>query len=125
MLCGFQDAKIKEFAEDATRFISSFAGPISQSVPHIYLSALPFAPSSSSVSENYLPQFPQILQVQRGKALEWPVMRHVLEGHCSPVTSVAFSPNGKQIVSGLDDHTIRVWDAQSGNVILGPLEGHT
>jgi WD40 repeat protein len=31
-------------------------------------------------------------------------------GHTKKVNSVTFSPNGKYIVSGSDDKTIRVWD---------------
>ena len=31
--------------------------------------------------------------------------------HSSDVTSVAFSPDGKTIVSGSRDKTIKVWDA--------------
>ena len=31
--------------------------------------------------------------------------------HSSLVTSVAFSPDGKAIVSGSPDQTIKVWDA--------------
>ena len=31
--------------------------------------------------------------------------------HSAPVTSVAFSPDGKTIVSGSYDQTIKVWDA--------------
>ena len=31
--------------------------------------------------------------------------------HSDCVSSVAFSPDGKTIVSGADDHTIKVWDA--------------
>jgi WD40 repeat protein len=37
-----------------------------------------------------------------------------LAGHTDEVTSVAFSRNGKQIVSGSDDATARVWDVNTG-----------
>ena len=48
-----------------------------------------------------------------------------LEGHTDWVTSVAFSPDGKDIVSGSWDKTIRMWDAQTGNLVSDPFEGHT
>ena len=35
------------------------------------------------------------------------------DGHAAPVTAIAFSADGKQIVSGSDDHTVRIWDAAS------------
>ena len=36
-----------------------------------------------------------------------------LEGHSSVVTSVSFSPDGKRIVSGSFDSTVKVWDVSS------------
>ena len=38
---------------------------------------------------------------------------------------VAFSPDGKRIVSGSGDKTVRVWDATTGQPIGQPLTGHT
>jgi WD40 repeat protein len=40
------------------------------------------------------------------------------------VYSVAFSPNGKQIVSGSEDNTVRLWDAATG-ALLQTLAGHS
>ena len=39
--------------------------------------------------------------------------------------SVAFSPDGKRIVSGDLDETVRLWDAATGNPIGQPIAGHT
>jgi len=37
-----------------------------------------------------------------------------LKGHAGWVNSVAFSPDGKHLVSGSADGTIKVWDADRG-----------
>jgi WD40 repeat protein len=41
------------------------------------------------------------------------------------VWSVAFSPDGKRVVSGSSDCTVRIWDAGTGKLVAGPFEGHT
>ena len=48
-----------------------------------------------------------------------------LSGHTGTVCFVAFSPDGKRIVSASGDNTIRIWNAGTGEMVLGPLEGHT
>ena len=47
------------------------------------------------------------------------------EGHTEYVHSVAFSPDGKRVVSGSDDRAIRIWDVQTGRVVAGPFKGRT
>ena len=37
-----------------------------------------------------------------------------LEGHSKQVRSDAFSPDGRRIVCGSEDNSVRVWDARLG-----------
>ena len=46
-----------------------------------------------------------------------------LRGHAGGVTSVAFSPDGRRIVSGSDDKTLKVWDVSTGQETF-TLKGH-
>ncbi|CUA75333.1 Serine/threonine-protein kinase TOR [Rhizoctonia solani] len=48
-----------------------------------------------------------------------------LEGHTQSITSLAFLPDGKHLVSGSYDCTICVWDVSSGQVVFGPFHEHT
>src|SRR5207248_150149 len=41
-----------------------------------------------------------------------------LKGHTGPVWGVCFSPDGKRLASASDDHTVKVWDAGTGQEVL-------
>ncbi|KAF7366491.1 WD-REPEATS-REGION domain-containing protein [Mycena sanguinolenta] len=114
-----------EFMHDGKRFITFFRDPIVQSAPHIYLSALALAPEQSQIVKHFHPQFPHLLSAGIGQMDVWPATTLVLERHTGPVISVAFSPNGKWIVSGTEDGTVCVWDAENGEMVTGPINGHT
>jgi WD40 repeat protein len=47
-----------------------------------------------------------------------------LAGHSQAVTSVAFSPNGKQLATASWDKSIKLWDVAEGREVLS-LKGHT
>ena len=40
-----------------------------------------------------------------------------LRGHSNYVTSVAYSPDGKHIVSGSFDKTVKIWDSTTGKEV--------
>jgi WD40 repeat protein len=44
-------------------------------------------------------------------------------GHTAFVTGLSFSPDGKQVLSGSADKTLRLWDVQTGNTIRN-FKGH-
>jgi small GTP-binding protein len=50
--------------------------------------------------------------------------RVISMGHTGPIQSVAWSPDGKQVLSGSDDKTLRQWEISSGRC-LRVFEGHT
>ncbi|NOK63454.1 MAG: hypothetical protein GFH25_541276n7 [Chloroflexi bacterium AL-N10] len=52
------------------------------------------------------------------------LLRASLEGHTAPIRATAWSPNGRWVLTGSDDTTVRVWDPTSGEQV-GTFEGHT
>ena len=109
------DHSISNMAQDGKRFIGYFGDGIVQSAPQIYLSALAFSPCWSWIFKQFQEKFSNTLTVEIGQLTEWPATFAVLEGHTSYVTSVAYSPDGKHIVSGSLDKTVRVWDSNTGH----------
>ena len=47
-----------------------------------------------------------------------------LRGHKNYVYCVTYSPDGQKIVSGSQDGTVHVWNADNGTPIGKPLTGH-
>lgn len=57
------------------------------------------------------------------QAVQFSKQRLVLRGHTRGVYGTAFSPDGTRISTAGKDGTIKIWDAQTGNLIR-TLEGH-
>ena len=65
-----------------------------------------------------------LLRSRLDPRVKTPSRSHVQTGHTDFVSAVAVSPDGRFIVSGSQDRTVKVWDAQSG-ALLRSLKGHT
>lgn len=66
---------------------------------------------------------PPDLKKRVDRIAEAPQKYRALEGHSGAVRSVDFSANGKLLVSGAQDNTVRVWDVATGTLIKA-LRGH-
>jgi WD40 repeat protein len=102
-----------------------FRSPISISTPHTYISTGPFLPSESPLSMIFSRHFTEGIKVQDGRLLSWPAPPLEWIGHEGCVNCTGYSPNGCYIITGSDDKTIRIWDAETGSAVGKPLEGHT
>ncbi|KAF8670836.1 WD40 repeat-like protein [Rhizoctonia solani] len=109
--------------DDSRIFLSKYAaGPVSQSTPHIYISALALCNHPSSVYKRYWSRTRGLLNL-RGSVMKLPLLAtwwvHLVG------QSLAFSPDGTRFAIGFEDGTVALFYARSGGVALGPLEGHT
>ncbi|KIM28403.1 hypothetical protein M408DRAFT_140845 [Serendipita vermifera MAFF 305830] len=113
--------------EEILRFVLAFMTPISisTSAPHIYLSGLPFMPHDSTLWKNVRKRFPKVLDVCEGRMEKWQTRPSAWYGHTEVIDVVAYSPDGRQVVSGSQDWTIRIWDVETGTMVGKPLTGHT
>lgn len=110
--------------KDAQQFVKTFSIPIVESVAHIYISALPFAPSSSKLFTHLRRSFRKttVSQSEPAALSKWLTITPII--HVAPgerIHSLAFSPNGRFLASGSSYSGLKLWDAEIGDVIGGPL----
>jgi len=95
--------------------------PISQRAPHVYLSALPFAPEQSHIAKKFCPRVPNTLAITQGKPSQWPMVVFTAEHHNTPVQHVVFSLDESTFAS-ITSQTMYVCDSETGHRISGPFE---
>ncbi|KAB5589389.1 Vegetative incompatibility protein HET-E-1 [Ceratobasidium theobromae] len=111
--------------EESRRFMANFmANPISESTPHIYISALPFRHRSSSVFDKFRKQT-RGLVTARGQIIERREAAPFATWNTDQAAnSIAFSPDGTRLAFGTDEGTVTIKDAIDGRLVAGPLKGH-
>jgi WD40 repeat protein len=117
--------EVESLLRDAIQLLWGYRTPITSHALHVYHSATVTMPMCKlgSISHSQLAGT-GITQLMSYTLEGWGPGVRVFEAHTDIVRFVAFSTDGKQIVSGSDDKTVRVWDAQTG-VERAVLEGHT
>ncbi|KZO90470.1 hypothetical protein CALVIDRAFT_602933 [Calocera viscosa TUFC12733] len=111
-------------AHDCIKFIRAFGRAIVDSAPHTYLSALPSAPTRSTISRSFHSPKGRFARIASGRPTQWSVVSMIMRGHRDEATSVAFSLDNRRIISGSYDKTVRVWDAETGEAVGNPLTAH-
>jgi WD40 repeat protein len=98
---------------DCERLVSTYHMPIKDHSLHVYHSALATTACSGLLSlyAEDCKGVPALITEREQMQGGW---LKLLEGHKRDVFSVAFSPDGKTIVSGSSDGTVRVWNAATG-----------
>ncbi|KAL2673544.1 hypothetical protein Neosp_011986 [[Neocosmospora] mangrovei] len=111
------------FLKDAERFTVSYGAIIGHHPLQIYGAALAFCPPDSDVHKRFgaerYPDIPNLTSMRTG----WDQCLQTLKVHGGSVNAVAFSPNGKLLVSASSDQTVRVWDGSVGSY-KQTLKGH-
>ena len=86
---------------DGLRFVTEFFEVISESVPHIYHSALPLTPASSIIRKLYGQWMVSVVRVVTGIPSSWDSCT-ASAGAASTPRHAIWSPCGQYIAAGLD-----------------------
>ncbi|KIM95286.1 hypothetical protein OIDMADRAFT_183875 [Oidiodendron maius Zn] len=107
-----ENTEVSSFLYDANRFILGYISAINIAPLQIYSLAVVFTPENSIIRRTN--EIPTWIKAKPSMEQDWSSCRQTLEGHKSEVHSVDFSPDGRYLVSGSYDETIKLWDIATG-----------
>ncbi|KAF5372171.1 hypothetical protein D9758_004994 [Tetrapyrgos nigripes] len=111
-----QNKNVEDLADKASKLINTFSVQLNESTPHLYVSAL------AMVSQ--LDWFGDYIK-KRVHIENFHLSSHLLTINTAcRANNVAYSPDGKHVVSGSDDITVRMWDIYTARQVGEALQGH-
>ncbi|KAL1663069.1 hypothetical protein GGF50DRAFT_116422 [Schizophyllum commune] len=121
----YESKKSAPIVSDFISFAKRYREAISTSPPQVYLTGLLFAPVDSHVSRLYRFCITSPIQVSGyEREREWPPNETLVIQAGDRVQALAYSPKGIKILAGLDDGTLRLWDAETGRQVGGVMRDH-
>jgi WD40 repeat protein len=119
LVTGCSDGRVRIFDLAKGTVVRDIIAHPTQNLQSIYCVA--FSPDGKQVVSGSIDQTLKLWDASTGKMVrEFKAYKEKVfdKGHQDAVLSVAFSPDGKQIVSGSMDRTVKVWNVADGNVVL-------
>ncbi|KAJ6020943.1 hypothetical protein N7540_006447 [Penicillium herquei] len=117
-------SELSLFLFDAKRFILRNIFMAETAPLQLYCSGLIFSPRQSIVRKHFEETLLEKLHVMPCVEKSWSADLQTIQGCSQWAYSVAFSPDGQIIASGLEDKTIKLWETRTGQE-LQTLHGHS
>ncbi|KAG2003033.1 vegetative incompatibility protein HET-E-1 [Coprinopsis cinerea AmutBmut pab1-1] len=119
------DADFKTLLKEIANFAYAYVTPVNHSTPHLYLSAIPFALTSPSFAALSISGFPCLPTIHPSQYHQTSRTLLAIPSQHGKVESVAYSPYGRSVAAGCADGAVVVFNADTGEPLLPPMQGHT
>ncbi|KAG9119386.1 hypothetical protein FRC07_005604, partial [Ceratobasidium sp. 392] len=100
------------------------ANAVSRSTPHIYVSILALWDKNTPMWRHYGTQTQKQIKAKGSAISNRESAAVAVWRNSNEVYAVSVSPDGKLVASGSEDGSMCIWDAHTGNVLVGPIVEH-